>query len=353
MNTFTLVMLSILILLLAVALGLLVRHLLLKQFKKASLGYSLANAAGISVIVLLLLLAVGVVAAIITGDIALLTLMLGLGTPGKTPTPLEGFINVLWNVAITAFLSVLGFIVAGQIKAAMNKRLEQQDVTINLRTLIGRTCYVLVMVVTFLVILMTWDVQIALPLAIISGVLTFALRDLIKDLVSGVFILADRPFQIGDQITISSFTGEVTNISTRTSTLHLVTGEEMIIPNGRFIDQMVSNDTRYRSRRAAITAIFAQEAYMGKETLRQLIQAVKGTEIASADREPRITLNAATGRVEGSSAERGGNSTKNITLTIRFWVEDSNRDAVTEVMEDLCKAFPNADFRVVEFAGNI
>ena len=72
MNTFTRVMLSLLLLLFALALGLLVRHLLLKQFKKASLGYALANAAGVSVIAILLLLAVGMGAAIITGDIVLL-----------------------------------------------------------------------------------------------------------------------------------------------------------------------------------------------------------------------------------------------------------------------------------------
>ncbi len=31
----------------------------------------------------------------------------------------------------------------------------------------------------------------------------------------------------------------------------------------------------------------------------------------------------------------------------------SNRDTVTEVMEVLRNAFPHADFRVLEFAGNI
>ena len=353
MNTFTPVLLSTLILLLALALGLLVRHLLLKQFKKASTGYNLANTVGISVIVLLLFLSLGVGAAIITGDVDLLTLMLGLGTPVNKPTLLENLVNILWRMAITGLLSVLGFLIAGQIKAAMYRRLEQQGVTINLRTLIARACFVLVLVVTFFVILIFWNVQIALPLAVITGVLTFALRDLIKDLVASVFILAERPFQIGDEITISSSTGDVTNVSIRTTTLHLVTGEEMIIPNGRFIDQNVSNNTRYRSRRAAITAIFAEEAYMEHETLRQLIQAVKGTEIASDDRVPRITLNSATGRVEGFSAEKGGYSTGTITLTIRFWVDGSNRDAVTEVMEVLRKAFPHADFRVLEFAGNI
>jgi hypothetical protein len=42
-----------------------------------------------------------------------------------------------------------------------------------------------------------------------------------------------------------------------------------------------------------------------------------------------------------------------LALTIRFWVESSNRDAVTEVMEALRNTFPQTDFRVIEFAGNI
>ncbi|MGZ3612105.1 MAG: hypothetical protein ACXVBU_18800 [Ktedonobacteraceae bacterium] len=66
---------------------------------------------------------------------------------------------------------------------------------------------------------------------------------------------------------------------------------------------------------------------MEHETQHQLIQIVKGTEIVSDDRVPGITLNSAMGRPEGFSAEKGDYSTGTITLTIRFWVESSNRDA--------------------------
>ena len=57
-------------------------------------------------------------AAIITGDIDLLTSILELGMPGNNLTPLESLVNVLWKVAITGALAVLGLIIAGQIKAA-------------------------------------------------------------------------------------------------------------------------------------------------------------------------------------------------------------------------------------------
>jgi small-conductance mechanosensitive channel len=351
MITFWPIIVSILILLIALALGLYIRHLLLKQFKKASLSLQLAHAVGIIAIVLLLILAIYLGVAIVTGNIDLFAAL--SGSLGTKPTALQSLADLLWKVTITGLLLLIGLVIAAQLRETINRRLEEQEVAVNLRTLIGRACYVLVLLAALFVDLLIWDVQIALPVAIVSGVLTFALRDLIKDLVSGVFILADHPFQIGDQVTITSQTGTVTNISIRTSTMRLVTGEEMVVPNGRFIDQNVSNNTRYKSRRAAIDVVFAEEAYAGEETQKQMIETIKGTAIASAEQEPTITLNAAIGRVKGYNEERDGNENKTIELSVRFWVESRNRYAVTEVMEALCAAFPHADFRVTEFAGNI
>ena len=311
----------------------------------------LAQAVGIIAIVLLLILAIYLGVAIITGNIDLFAAF--SGSSGTKPAALQSLTDLLWKVTITGLLLLIGLIIAAQLRETINRRLVEQEVAVNLRTLIGRACYFGVLLVAFFVVLSVWDVQIALPVAIVSGVLTFALRDLIKDLVSGVFILADRPFQIGDQITISSQTGTVTNISIRTSTMRLVTGEEMVVPNGRFIDQNVSNNTRYKSRRAAIDVVFAEEAYAGEETQQLMIETIKGTAIVSAEQEPTITLNSAIGRVKGYNEEGGGNKNNTIALSVRFWVESRNRHAVTEVMEALRAAFPHADFRVTEFAGNI
>jgi hypothetical protein len=40
----------------------------------------------------------------------------------------------------------------------------------------------------------------------------------------------------------------------------------------------------------------------------------------------------------------GNDGTKTISLINRFWAEGSNLDAVTEVLEVLCKAFPQLIF---------
>lgn len=342
------IILSILTLLVALALGFYIRHALVKRFKKASLGSHLAQAVGVAVILLLLFVALILGLVIITGDTSLFATLQG-GAGGK-PTPLQGALTLFWNIALSGIICVLGLMIAAPLKTALTRKLEEQGVEVNLRTLIVRSGYALLLVIIFFVVLLIWDVQVALPVAVVTGVLTFALRDLIKDLVAGVYILAEHQFQIGDQISISASRGTVTHIDMRATTLRLVTGEVMVVPNGHFLDENVRNNTRYKDRRATIIALFARADYDEDTTPFQLVQTIKDTAIVSQDQEPSIILNAVTGRVEGYNPGDDGYSSSTVRLWVRFWVESRSRDAVTAVMESLMDAFPRADFRVQDFA---
>jgi small-conductance mechanosensitive channel len=344
------IILSILTLLVALALGVFIRYVLVKRFKKASLSYRLAGAVGVSVILFLLLLALILVLVILTGDVTLLATL--LGTPGAKLTPFQSVVTLLWNIAESGIVCVLGLMIAGWLKTLVDRRLEEQEIDANARVLLVRASYAGLLIIVFFVVLLIWDVQIALPVTILTGVLTFALRDLIKDLVAGVYILAEQQFHIGDQITISSSTGTVTHISIRVTTLRLVTGEAIIIPNGHFLDESVRNNTRYKDRRATITAHFTLADYDEDTTPFQIAQTIKSTAIVSQEEEPAIIVNAVTGRLEGYNPGGGGYSNATVRLTVRFWVESGSRDAVTAVMEALKKAFPRADFLVQEFAAS-
>jgi small-conductance mechanosensitive channel len=341
------IILSILTLLVALALGFFIRSALVKRFTKASLGYQLAQAVGVSVILLAVVLSL----VIVMEDTTLFATL--LGAPSNKLTLFQSVVSILWYLALTGIICVLGLLIAEQLKTTFSRRLEEQEVEANLRALIVRASYALVLVIVFVAVLTIWDVQIALPITIIVGVLTFALRDLIRDLVAGVYILAERQFQIDDQITISTSEGTVTQINMRATSLRLVTGEAMIVPNGRFLDESVHNNTRYKDRRATITAIFAQADYDEGTTPLQIVQSIKNTAIVRQEEEPMIIMNAVRGRVEGFHAEESGYSNKTVTLAVRFWVESRNRDAVTAVMEALKNAFPRADFVVQEFAASV
>ena len=250
MNLPVRIILSLLIVLVALALGFFIRAALAKRFTKAGLGYQLARAAGVSIILLLLLLAAVLSLVIVTEDVALFALL--LGTLSTQPTVFQRVVNLLWGLALTGTICIVGLMIAEYFKTVLSRNLEEQQVEANLRTLAVRASYAFVLVLVFLAVLMIWDVQIALPITIIVGVLTFALRDLIRDQIAGVYILAERQFQIGDQVTISSFEGTVTHIDMRATSLRLVTGEAMVVPNSRFLDESVRNNTRYKVANNAV-----------------------------------------------------------------------------------------------------
>jgi len=73
--------------------------------------------------------------------------------------------------------------------------------------------------------------------------LGFGLQEIFANFVSGLILLSERPFRVGDVITIGDQTGTVTRISTRATTLVDFDGKELVVPNKTFITDRLVNWT--------------------------------------------------------------------------------------------------------------
>ncbi len=69
----------------------------------------------------------------------------------------------------------------------------------------------------------------------------FALQDVIKNFVSGIFIFTDRPFRIGDWIEWDGNSGIVEDISLRVTRVRTFDNELLTVPNGHLTDTVVKN----------------------------------------------------------------------------------------------------------------
>ena len=69
-----------------------------------------------------------------------------------------------------------------------------------------------------------------------AGVLGFAVgfgaQTMVKDLLNGLFLLAEGQYTIGDEITIGGVTGVVERVTLRTTTLRATNGDIHIVPSG-------------------------------------------------------------------------------------------------------------------------
>ncbi|HTH15136.1 MAG TPA: mechanosensitive ion channel domain-containing protein [Magnetospirillum sp.] len=73
--------------------------------------------------------------------------------------------------------------------------------------------------------------------------LGFGTQVLLKNLVSGLMLLVERPLRVGDLIEVGSVVGSVTDIGVRSSTIRTSEGIEILVPNSTFIENNVTNWT--------------------------------------------------------------------------------------------------------------
>lgn len=114
-----------------------------------------------------------------------------------------------------------------------------------LETLLLSVVTYLVFFVACLMILQVFNVNTSAILAsagILGLAIGFGAQNLVKDIISGFFILFEDQFSVGDYVQIDTVTGTVEEIGLRTCKIRQWTGELNVIPNGEI--SRVKNYTR-------------------------------------------------------------------------------------------------------------
>lgn len=77
-------------------------------------------------------------------------------------------------------------------------------------------------------------------LAIAAG---FGAQTLLKNLISGIMLLAERPVRVGDLVEVGTIRGRISTIGIRVSTISTSKGMEMLIPNSMLVEEKLINWT--------------------------------------------------------------------------------------------------------------
>lgn len=163
-------------------------------------------------------------------------------------------------------------------------------------------------------------------LGLTSVAIGFSLKDVLSNYISGVILLAARPFGINDQVVISDYEGTITQIDLRATTMRTYDGRLVYIPNQEVFSASIINNTASPRRRSSIRVGIDYDADIthAKQVIQTTLSALPGLEKEPPPEILVLELAAST-----------------VNLEVRFWV-DSRRLGFLTMTSQVCQSIKEA-----------
>ncbi len=188
-------------------------------------------------------------------------LLLGLASATKVmrfTMQVEGIIfSVLITLLIILWTQFLLRVVAGVLLGLAQDQRSPKVVTHQTLPLFQNVVNIIVLTLAIYYLFSAWSVDMTAWLAsagIVGIAVGFAAKDSLANLFSGVFILADAPYKIGDFVVLSSGErGQITRIGIRSTRMLTRDDVEVIVPNSIMGNTTIVNESggphpKYRIR---------------------------------------------------------------------------------------------------------
>lgn len=121
-----------------------------------------------------------------------------------------------------------------------------------------------VVIITFgiTIVFAEWGINVQMlitGLGIGGLAISLAAKDAAANVISGVILIIDKPFGIGDWIAVDSIEGSVEELSFRSTKIRTISQEIVIVPNSNIASSSIVNFTKRGKRRCNFTVGIAYE----------------------------------------------------------------------------------------------
>ncbi len=157
----------------------------------------------------------------------------------------------------------------------------------------------------------------------IAGIaIGFAAKDSLSNIISGFIIFWDKPFHVGDWITVAGEYGKVHNITLRTTRIRTRDNTYVIVPNQKIIDEVLTNHSKEGKTRvqADVGIAYKESIPKARKVLEDCARGIEGI----LDDEPRVTVVAL--------------ADSSVNLSVSVWVESAEDElSVQYELLEACK----------------
>jgi small-conductance mechanosensitive channel len=115
-------------------------------------------------------------------------------------------------------------------------------------------------------------------LGILGFTVGFALQDVMKNFASGVILLVQQPFLVGDSVEVGDYEGTVRAIDLRSTEIKTFDGRIAILPNADVLNHAIVNYTRSLQRRIEVIVgvAYGTDLRVARDVALEAIRAVPG-----------------------------------------------------------------------------
>ena len=124
-----------------------------------------------------------------------------------------------------------------------------------LKNLLVKTYRLVALTLIIVLVLSQFGINVTALLAglsIVGVAVAFAAQDTLANFISGVTILLDRPFSVGDNVEIDGTFGTVEDITLRSTRVRTLNNMVMVLPNVQMVNQKLINHTMMGTLRVEI-----------------------------------------------------------------------------------------------------
>ena len=151
----------------------------------------------------------------------------------------------------------------------------------------------------------------------------FAAQDTLANLIAGIVVFIDKPFIVGDWITVADRFGRVADITLRSTRIRTPQNSYVVIPNKQIIDVVLENHTKHGELRVDVPVGIAYKEDVAAAR-GVILEAVQGLPVVLADPPPDVVADAL-----GSSS---------VDLLVRVWIEHADERQTTHfAVIEACK----------------
>lgn len=239
----------------------------------------------------------------------------------------------LLKATARAGLMALGFFVAWLVlKRLIAKTMSRYRLDASIRQLVENVFSVLTATFAVVTVLAQFGfdvVSIVAGLGIVGIAVGFAAQSTLSNFIAGITLLIERPFRIGDWVTINGQDGKVVKIALRTTWLRTRDNIFTMIPNDSVASSDIVNYSAEGATRLNIPVgiAYKESAKAAREVIMPLLLEHSDV-LQSPGMEPRVVL------------KNLGDSS--VDLEVKIWITPDNLDVQPRIMADVLEQIKEA-----------